>query len=341
MILHRSLITLACTALLAACGAPSGSDSGTNNAPASQITIGSNPAGTHVYSVAAALAKVLQEDGGMRASIRPFSGSSVYLPMLQRGEIVLGLNTSIDSYLSYHGLAPYDTPMSNLRALGMMFPLDIAYMARADSGLHRVEDLRGRRVVVTFRANAALRQLHTAILATGGLTLDDVTPITVAGLPEAMNALKEGRADAVPTGLNTALALEVNSALSGGIRYITMGADEGQLPAGMPGARVYTVEPGADSVGLEGPTRVARVGDFLNTGAHVSDERAYAIIKTIHTNWAELQRENSQMRSTPADAIAPADMVHPYHPGAVRYYRESGLWTDEHEANQIRLLGER
>ncbi len=335
--LDRYLIALVCTTLLAACGEPAPSERNAAADEEGRITIGSNPAGTHVYAVAAGLASLLQEDAGMRATIRPFSGSSVYLPLLHRGEIVLGLNTSIDSYLSYHGLPPYEARMSNVRALGMMFPLRIAYMVRADSDLRRVEDLRGERVVITFRANAALEQLHTAILATGGLTPDDVQPVTVAGLPEAMRMLQEGRADAVPTGLNTALALEVDSALSGGVRYITMGEDEARLPEGMPGSSVTTVEPGQD-VGIERSTRVAHVGDFLNTGTHVSDQRAYDIIKAIHTNWDQLREEHSQMRSTPAEGIVPADNVHPYHSGAVRYYREAGLWTDEHEANQARLL---
>lgn len=340
--LARALIALLASALLAACGDGEGTG-GDAGAAASgtrdRITIGTNPAGTHTYAIAAGLAQLLQESGDARATIRPFSGSSVYLPMLHRGELVLGLNTSIDSYLSYNGLEPYSAPMSNLRALGMIFPLRITYMVRADSDLRSIEDLRDQRVVVTFRANAALERLHTSILATGGLTPDDVTPVTVAGLPEAMRMLQEGRADAVPTGLNTALALEVDAALSGGVRYLTMGADEARLPEGMPGATVATVEPGADTVGLEGPTRIARVGDFLNTGVHVSEQRAYEMIRTIHSSWAELRSEHAQMRPMQAEDIAPADFVHPYHAGAVRYFREVGLWTDEHEATQARLLG--
>ena len=101
----------------------------------------------------------------------------MYLPLLQRGEIALGLNTGIDSYVAYRGLPPYENAMSNLRLLGMMFPLRIMYMVRADSDMRSVEDLRGKRVVIIFRANAALEQLHLGILATGGISVDDVQPV--------------------------------------------------------------------------------------------------------------------------------------------------------------------
>ena len=336
---RRALFALLCLAFAGACDQTGvGGDGADSPAAVGQVTIGSNPAGTHVYAVAAGLAKVLQEEAGLRASIRPFSGSSVYLPQLQRGEISLGLNTGIDSYLSYQGLPPYTSRMSNLRAVGMMFPLPIMYMVRADSGMSRVEDLRGKRVVIAFRANAALEQLHTAILATGGLTPSDVQPVTVAGLPEAMRMLAEGRADGVPTGLDTALSLQVHSSIPGGIRYLTMGGDEAQLAEGMPGAVPWTVTPDATSVGLDGPTRVAGVVDYLNSSTHVPDDIVYRILSAIHENWEQLRRDYVQMRDTPADAIAPSDNHHPYHEGAIRYYREVGLWTDAHERNQERLL---
>lgn len=304
------------------------------------ITIGSNPAGTHVYAVAAGLAKVLQEQGEIRTTIRPFSGSSVYLPLMQRGEISLGLNTSIDSYLSFSGLPPYDTPMRNLRMIAMIFPLPIMYMVRAESDIQRIEDLRGQNVVIAFRAIAAMEQLHTGILATGGLTAQDVNPVVVAGLPEAMRMLTDGRADAVPTGLNTALALQVNASLPNGIRYLTMGADEARLAQVMPGAAPVTITPEPGEVGIPAPIRVAGVTDLLNTSVAMSDDQIYEITKAIMENWEILRRDYSQIADTPIEQTVPVDIVHPYHAGAIRYYREVGVWTSEHQANQDRLLSE-
>lgn len=318
-----------------------GCGDGTSNGPVASretLTIATNSPGTHTYAVASALAKLLQEETGTRTTIQPFTGSSSYLGQMHRGEMPLGLNTSIDGYLSFRGLAPYGTPMTNLRALGMMFPLNIMFMVRADSGLRRIEDLRGKRVVVTFRANAALEQLHRGILATGGLDLDDVEAITVAGLREAMTALQEGRADAVPTGLGTALSLEVDANLPEGVRYLTMGSDEARLGEIMPGTRIVTIAPGSGSIGVVEPIRVSSVPDMLNTGAAMSDDQAYEIVRAIHTHWDSLRSELTQIGDMTATEIAPADNMYPYHPGAARYYRETGLWTDAHEANQTALL---
>lgn len=327
------LAALACWVLACSDGKGDGATPGPE-----RLTIASNPAGTHVYAVAAGVAKLIQEELGNPTTIRPFTGSSVYLPMLQRGTVALGLNTNIDGYLSYRGLPPYEAPMRNLRTLGMMFPLNIMFMVRGDSNLRRIEDLAGRRVVVTFTANAALAQLHRGILATGGLELDDIVPLTVAGLPEAMAAVQEGRADAAPTGLGTALSLQVDSALPGGIRYLTMGQDEARLPEIMPGTRTITIEPEAGGVGIPRPIRVSSVPDMLNTGVHMSDDLAYAIVAAIHANFAGLRDELPQLAGMTAAALAPSDNMIPYHPGAVRYLREAGLWSEAHEARQAELL---
>ena len=63
----------------------------------SRISIGSNPAGTNFHLVAGGLAKLFQEQLDIPSIVRPYSGSSVYLPMLQRGEIALGINSSVEA----------------------------------------------------------------------------------------------------------------------------------------------------------------------------------------------------------------------------------------------------
>ena len=304
-----------------------------------QVTIGTNPAGTHSYVVAGAVAKLVQDERGVRSIIRPFSGSSVYMPLLHRGEITLGMNTNIDSYLAYAGLEPYSARLTNVRLLARAFPLYMMYMVRGDSDLHRVEDLRGQRVVVRIRANAALEFLFRAILATGGLGGDDVDEITVGGLADGARLLTEGRVDAVSIGVDTALTLQAHATINGGVRYLTMGQDESRLSELMPGSKVSPAPQGPITAGLDDNVpRVSEISHYINTGAHLAEEEAYLLAKTIHEHWQTLRENYASLTDVPPEGLAPADSPIPYHAGAIRYYKEAGLWTEAHEENQAFLL---
>lgn len=304
-----------------------------------RITIGANPAGTNFNLVAGGFAKVLQETLGIPTIVRPYSGSSVYVPLLERGEITLGINSGIDSYLSFTGQAPYAAAMTKLRAVMAVYPLGYMFWVRARSRLERIEDLKGRRVVLNYRGLVPLDRLNRAILASGGLTEDDVVAVTAAGLPEGARIVAEGRADAVAMGYRLPLVRQMDAALPGGLRFLTMGTDESKVAELMPGAAVITVVPDAATVGIAKPTRLAVYDTYLNTGVHLSADDGYRIVAAIYAAWPDLRRDYAVLGPVEPSALAPAEPPLPYHEGAVAYLRDSGLWTDAHATHQARLLG--
>lgn len=301
-----------------------------------RITIGANPAGTNFNLVAGGFAKALQESLGVPSIVRPYSGSSVYIPLLHRGEITLGINSSIDSYLAFAGEAPYAAAMTNLRGLMSVYPLGYGYWVRASSGLRRIEDLRARRVVLDYRGLVPLGRLNRAILATGGLGEADVTPVTAAGLPEGARIVTEGRADAVAMGYQLPLVAQTHAALSGGLRFLAMGRDESRVAAIMPGAGVITVEPSPQLVGIDEPTRLAVYDTYLNAGVHIADQDAYRIVAALYAAWESLRRDYAVLAPIETATLAPLEPPLPYHDGTIAYLRETGRWTAAHEANQAR-----
>jgi TRAP transporter TAXI family solute receptor len=304
-----------------------------------RITIGANPAGTNFNLVAGGFAKLLQETLGIPSIVRPYSGSSVYIPLLQRGEITLGINSGIDSYLAFTGQYPYPAAMPNLRGLMAVYPLGYMFWVRRSSGLRRIEDLRGKRVVLNYRGLVVLDRLNRAILASGGLTESDVVAITAAGLPEGARAVLEGRADAVAMGYRLPLVRQMNAAMPGGLRFLTMGADEAKVGEIMPGAWVATLEPGRATVGIEGPTRISTYQTYLNTGTHLPAETAFDIVRVLRSEWSRLQRDYAVLAPVTLAELVPANNPHPYHEGAIAYFEANGLWSPAHAANQARLLG--
>ena len=310
-----------------------------SSATLSRITVAANPAGTNFNVIGGGLAKLLQETLGIPSIVRPYSGSSVYLPLLERGEVTLGINGSIDAFVAYAGEPPYRVPLEHLRVLMAVYPLEYMYWVRASSGMRSIDDLRGKRVVLDYRSLVVLGRLNRAILATAGLGEGDVEAVTVAGLVEGARALLEGRVDAVATGYQLPVVRQTHVGVSGGIRFLTMGRDEAALARSLPGGSVTTLAPDDLSVGIDRPIRTAVYDTYLTTGTHVGAEDAYAIVSAVHTHWAELQRDYALLRTVSASEHAPAETPVPYHEGAVRFYREEGLWGASHEAHRAALFG--
>src|SRR2546428_9808052 len=114
--------------------------------------IGTNPPGSVLYVVGNALAKVATESGTARLTVQPYAGSSTFLPMLESGELELGVHNAIDVGLAYNGPGfkirgrnPFPhTP--RLRPVMRAFPLMGAPGVRRASPAKTIPGVQGKRV---------------------------------------------------------------------------------------------------------------------------------------------------------------------------------------------------
>ena len=80
---------------------------------------------------------------------RPGASSGEVLRLIQDGTLDFGIALADDAYRAYFGERPDATrPDSAVRALSLLQPLPTYLLARAGSGVHRVEDLKGKVVAV-------------------------------------------------------------------------------------------------------------------------------------------------------------------------------------------------
>lgn len=329
--LHRAVPAL--LALLLACACTGREDNGRLH----RVTVATGPAGTLYHQIGTSLSTLIEQELDMASTARPHTGSSLYIPQMHRGELPFGLNNATDTAAAYRGQLVYARPMDNLRAVMLVARSPLQYFVRRDSGIQTMAELRGHPVVTSFRANVPFDIINAATLATAGLTMDDVTPVTVAGVPDAIRALVEGRVTSASTLLGIPAFREADATVPGGLRILPLGPDEAALTS-MPGFDAIEVLPGPASPGVNEPTRVARMDIYLNSSVLISAEDVYTVVSTIHRNWARLQQALPAFRTVAADEIVPVRIGHPWHEGAVRYFREAGLWTEAHEQQQQTLL---
>jgi TRAP transporter TAXI family solute receptor len=296
-----------------------------------ELTIATTPAGTIFFSIGGGMARALQEELGVRTSPRPYGSPSRCLPLLNNGDVPLALVSSVDAGRAYAGLTPYPAANADVRLLARVLPLMNGYFVRADSPYQSFDDIRGARMIYEIRGSHAQTLLAEAVLATGGLTRDDVVPVAAAHVVESVDALIEGRVDVAMSALGTAASQRANATISGGIRALALGsrASDEFLGARVQGARTAVATPAPGRAGIAEPTLVVGFDAFLATNTALSEADAYAITSTLIERWEALQRDYPALRAVAARDLIVPDTAIPFHPGALRAYREHGLWPND------------
>lgn len=308
---------------------------GTADAKLKRITIGTNPAGSVYFLLGSGFAKLFQEELGIRSNAKPHAGSSAYLPLMEAGRITLGVNSSLDSGMAWGGVAPYKKTTKKVRSIARVWILPYAYMVKESSGIKTLADLKGKRVVVKFKTNVSLAQANRTILSTAGLTENDVTPVESGGVVASIAMVVQGRVDAAPIATGMPQMRKAHATVPGGLRIIPLGANGNDefLSKGMAGLYSTKQKNSKRKPFVKGDITVAAFDTYLNAGSEVSNEDAYAMAKALHSNWKQLQKDYPPLRGVKQSAIVPSNNPIPYHPGAAKFYKEVGLYTDAHMKN--------
>ena len=310
---------------------------GAAQAELKRITVGTNAAGTLYNQIGTVVSTLLQKQTGIPAAPRPFAGTSVYLPKLHRGEIEFGLNSALDSSIAYAGQDEYKQPLNKVRGVMMIARAYYAFYAKASSGLKSVADLKGKPVVMSYRAIASFDKVNDALIATAGLARKDVKPVVVSGIPDTVRAIVDNRVMAGGSIIGIPMLREANAAVSGGLQVLPLGANEKEINK-LAGFEAVTIKPSPAFIGVKAPMKAVRFSVFLNTGTHLSADDVYKVVKTVYQNWDTMRKEVPALRAIPAKDLAPVNFGHPYHEGAVRFFKEVGLWTPAHQGRQDALL---
>jgi len=306
--------------------------------------IGTNPPGSVLYVVGNALTKVATESGTARLTVQPYAGSSTFLPMLESGELELGVNNAIDVGLAYNGPGfkiggrnPFPhTP--GLRLVMRAFPLMVAPVVRRDSPIKTIQDVKGKRVTGEYPANLAIWYNVFGELSSAGLSWKDVRVVPVAGLNEGIDALVQGRADVSTYAINGAKVREADASV--GVRHLSIDCSpegEKRLRAAVPGYYPRRVKK-EEAAAVVDDVCVVAYDAYVIAGKGASDALVEGLLKAIWNDGAKLAPFHPLLREWSREKMAGAEITIPYHPAAMRFYREHDAWTAEVEQAQQRLI---
>ncbi len=301
-------------------------------ANAQTIGIITQPPGSFTHSTGAALAKLIVEKTGMKATVQP--QATVPYAAISGGLGDLGTGNSFDVTFATKGTGDYESqgPKPNLRAVAILQVYRVAMHVRKDSDIRSLKDLKGKRVGSGFHAQKTIGRIIEAHLANAGLTYEDVKPVPAPNVTRAAEDFAGGKSDVMFYALGSAVVMEVNTKV-GGLRVLPVDPSP-EAVAGMqkfmPGSYVSEVKPAPNVVGMNEPTQVVCFDNVLYTNAKVAEDTIYKVVKAIYENKPDLVASFGAFGSFSPQRMATPVRDVDFHPGALKFYKEVGLWPPKH-----------
>jgi TRAP transporter TAXI family solute receptor len=316
--LRKSIVVLVGLGMLACSG---GSEEGPRF-----LSVGTAPPGGAFFVVGGAIAQVVDantNDAGWQVSSEATKGTQENIRRLAKDELDFALANAAISYFSVRGEGNWDGKQE-IRAVMTLAPNVALFVTPKSSEVKTLADLKGKRVVVG-PAGAGFGHFLEPILKAHGVTYEDFTPLhnTQAG---SVNMLADGSAVAAFLGGAVPTASITQASASQDIRFIPFDKESK--------SKLYASYPFFSSAKIPAETYRGQTETFagmnvgnmhLVTRASLDDETVYAFTKSLYENRAEVAKMHPAGR-----AINPKNIIRdtgtPFHPGAIRYFKEIGIW---------------
>ena len=288
------------------------------------VNVLTGPTSGAYYPLGVALASVIAETmPGVKASVQATKGSVDNLNQLEAGkaELAFTLGDALSDAWKGNDEAGFKQPLKNLRGVAALYPNYIHVVARADSGIRTLADLKGKTVSVGV-LKSGIEQNARAVLHAAGIDYKDFAKVQYLPFGESVELMKNRQIDATLQSATLGASSLHDLASAVPIVFVPIPPDVvrkiregGYTPATIP-ADTYRDQT-AD-------VATAAVQNFIVTHEDVSTDVVYDITRTF---WTHLDRLGAAHAA--AKAIDPQKatqgMPIPLHPGAQKYYKEVGI----------------
>lgn len=273
----------------------------------------------------------------VNATVTPIAAVTDSFKRLHSKEVDMCWQVNAFAYLAIRGVAAFKgigkVPM---RVLFWGGP-NIYHVMTTDPNIKSIKDMKGKRVSGWRVDSPTSEALRKALFELHGMSDDDVKLVAARNSGESFQHLKEGVADVAMTvdawpvsGVQEAIAVKQ-------IYWISLSPEELEILAKLQPYRMTNTMPAGTYKGQD--------YDVIGSGGYggifsrpdLDETLAYEIMKAIYDHEEDFFAIHAYARTWPLEDTHNVWMI-PYHPGAIKYYKEKGLWNSEMEAKQKDLI---
>ena len=292
--------------------------------PKTTISLGTATPGGGFPLYGNAFAEIMNAaDATLSIEPRNTKGSNENIPLLEAGQLDLGLVAGEPSYEAFLGIA---RPATKLKILTAMYSSPGMFVVRADSPYKTIHDLLGKRVAFGARGSGLPILSRYALDGLGLKQDDDFQSIYLDRAGEGPEMVLDGRVAALwGAGIGwpgfTAVA-----ASAGGARFIAPDASEiARIRAKHSFLKPLTV-PANSYPNQTAPIDSVGSWSFILVRETLPDDVAYHLARTLHgVEGAFCKKLPQACETTAVNTVAAAPNPDLIHPGVLKYFREIGV----------------
>lgn len=291
------------------------------------ISIGTAPAGGAWYAIGGVLAEVITQNVKGVTAVAEVTGAALEnVKLLGTKKIDLGFTINAIARAGFRGMKPFPKKYSNIRILASSIQKGyLQIVTLKGSGIKFVSDLKGKRVAVGPQGHGSLIRLKEIFKILGwGFGFKQIKPVYLPYL-QSLTALGDRRIDAAVLYVAPPAPAIKSFSVNHDIELLTLKpANQKAIIKNYPYYLGVSIPKGTYK-GVDTDIQTVATANVIMVRAGLDEDTVYRITKALFDNIGRIRASHPSVKKfSLEEAVKGTDV--PFHPGAIRYYKERGVW---------------
>lgn len=311
---------------------------GSTNAWAQKaITLGTSSIGSSFYVVSVGMAKMALKHANINLAVESVGGSHANMFALQRGKIDFAIANSGAAYDRFHGNKPFKKPFE-IRLVSQGHPTLRWFMARKGAGIRTPKDIEGKTISSIRRSLPELKVGMEGLIKAFNLDRTKIKQVASSNTAELSRQLRSGSIHGAFAPFSPRQPAFSKLFRDDKVEPLILSdADYAKLKAVLPDMFYKFVVKANNFKNQPTAFPVLGLNALLTTSAKMDDDTVYNLLKSFMGHQKEFRKFHGAAKYwNPKRAVKNPKI--PFHNGAIRYYKEAGIWNAKLDALQAKLL---
>ncbi len=245
---------------------------------------------------------------------------------VDEGKADVGFGNSISTVDGVNGKPPFLKPTTNVCNLATLYPQYFQFVVNADAGVNTIADLKGKPITTQQRGNTG-ELITRQLLQVNGLSYNDLK-VSFVGYSDSVNQMKDGHAVGFSLGTQIPAGAIMDLAAARDIKLLDQSASYEGMRKLNPGYTPLTIPKGTYPK-QDTDVKVVGYATHIFVSCKLPADEVYTMVKTLAANTKTRAMIAKDIETRTPKGMA-EDIGVPFHPGAVKFYKEAGITVVSH-----------